>query len=265
MQCTYGPNYRSKTGLLTAVKTSRMAGPILEGQHRTAPHPRTDSPSQRRQPQTIIQREQRTIDETPLPASLVSHRLPSHPTVPADTPNFELGPSARGASHNAPDQESRSNIAERATRESSGDPDKEREGGALLSASVGSIEDGGDDAKRDPSRQGGGGDKGKGRARVSDVAKPGLELTVDTAAEDGPIWREPFEVKWIRKERLPFAQLRHLRNPWNHNREVKVSRDGTELEPVVGRALLDEWDRVETSLPSGRTDHDAHSETLKHR
>ena len=63
--------------------------------------------------------------------------------------------------------------------------------------------------------------------------------------DEGPIWGEPFQVEWIRTERLPFYRTRHLRNPWNHDREVKVSRDGTELEPSVGQALLEEWDKPE--------------------
>lgn len=58
-------------------------------------------------------------------------------------------------------------------------------------------------------------------------------------------WGAPFRVEWIKTTRLPFWRTRHLRNPWNHEREVKVSRDGTELEPGVGQALLDEWDRPE--------------------
>ena len=93
----------------------------------------------------------------------------------------------------------------------------------------------------------GGVDKGKGRERDSgsDVATSGLGPTVVNKAEDGPVWGNPFQVKWIRQERLPFPRLRHLRNPWNHNREVKVSRDGTELEPLVGQALVDEWDKTE--------------------
>lgn len=56
-------------------------------------------------------------------------------------------------------------------------------------------------------------------------------------------WGTPFKIQWIRTQRLPFSRTRHLRNPWNHEREVKVSRDGTELEPGVGQALLDEWDK----------------------
>jgi hypothetical protein len=64
---------------------------------------------------------------------------------------------------------------------------------------------------------------------------------------DGAIWGEPFKIEWVRTGRLPFYRTRHLRNPWNNDREIKVSRDGTELEPGVGQALLDEWDRPEPS------------------
>ena len=41
----------------------------------------------------------------------------------------------------------------------------------------------------------------------------------------------PFKIQWIKIGTLPFNQTGHLRNPWNSNREVKVSRDGTEVEP----------------------------------
>ncbi|CAE7134128.1 unnamed protein product [Rhizoctonia solani] len=57
-------------------------------------------------------------------------------------------------------------------------------------------------------------------------------------------WGKPFKIRWIKTEKLPFHRTRHLRNPWNSDREVKVSRDGTEVEPAVGQRLLDEWDRV---------------------
>ena len=57
-------------------------------------------------------------------------------------------------------------------------------------------------------------------------------------------WGECFAVQWLSTEKLPFHRTRHLRNPWNHDREVKVSRDGTELEPGVGERLLDEWERL---------------------
>ncbi|KAI0821953.1 YT521-B-like domain-containing protein [Trametes gibbosa] len=68
--------------------------------------------------------------------------------------------------------------------------------------------------------------------------------------DEGPSWGEPFKVEWIRSDRLPFTRTRHLRNPWNHDKEVKVSRDGTELEPAVGQALLDEWEKFEQAPPS---------------
>lgn len=60
----------------------------------------------------------------------------------------------------------------------------------------------------------------------------------------------PFKVEWLRTERLSFLRTRHLRNPWNHGRQVKVSRDGTELEPDVACQLLEEWDRPPPPAPS---------------
>ena len=49
---------------------------------------------------------------------------------------------------------------------------------------------------------------------------------------------KPFRIVWVSTERLPFYRTRGLRNPWNANREVKIARDGTELEPSVGRRLV---------------------------
>lgn len=81
-------------------------------------------------------------------------------------------------------------------------------------------------------------------------------------APDG--WGKVFRVEWIKHGGLPFHRIRHLRNPWNADREVKVSRDGTEVEPGrfpfrplslivsgVGTQLMGEWDRVGTDLPDG--------------
>lgn len=65
-------------------------------------------------------------------------------------------------------------------------------------------------------------------------------------------WGTPFRVRWIIVSGLPFHSTRILRNPWNKDREVKVSRDGTELEPFVGRALLDSW---EVPLPDSADAH----------
>lgn len=51
-------------------------------------------------------------------------------------------------------------------------------------------------------------------------------------------WGKPFKLEWISASRVPFYRTRGLRNPWNANREVKIARDGTELEPNVGRRLV---------------------------
>lgn len=67
-------------------------------------------------------------------------------------------------------------------------------------------------------------------------------------------WGKPFKVEWISTTRLPFYRTRGLRNPWNSNREVKIARDGTELETATGRRLLGLFHRllspVASSMPN---------------
>ena len=65
----------------------------------------------------------------------------------------------------------------------------------------------------------------------------------DGIQDNGPVWGKSFKVEWVQTNHLPFYRTRQLRNPWNRDREVKVSRDGTELEPTIGQALLEEWDK----------------------
>jgi hypothetical protein len=57
-------------------------------------------------------------------------------------------------------------------------------------------------------------------------------------------WGKPFKIEWISTNRLPFYRTRGLRNPWNANREVKIARDGTELEPSVGERLVHMFHRL---------------------
>lgn len=64
-------------------------------------------------------------------------------------------------------------------------------------------------------------------------------------------WGKPFKVEWISTNRLPFYRTRGLRNPWNANREVKIARDGTELEPSVGERLLQMFHRLGPSTAPG--------------
>ncbi|KAI0538279.1 YT521-B-like domain-containing protein [Xylaria digitata] len=63
-------------------------------------------------------------------------------------------------------------------------------------------------------------------------------------------WGKPFKLEWLSTIRLPFYKTRGLRNPWNSNREVKIARDGTELEPTVGRKLIGLFARVQSPVPA---------------
>ena len=62
-------------------------------------------------------------------------------------------------------------------------------------------------------------------------------------ASEGQNWGKQFAIEWISQARLPFYRTRGLRNPWNANREVKIARDGTEIEPSVGRRLVQMFHR----------------------
>jgi hypothetical protein len=77
-------------------------------------------------------------------------------------------------------------------------------------------------------------------------------------------WGRPFRVDWIRTDHLSFSRVKHLRNPWNHGREVKISRDGTELEPSIGQQLLEGWEKRSPS-PSGTIPAPADSPRTAHR
>lgn len=46
-----------------------------------------------------------------------------------------------------------------------------------------------------------------------------------------------FKVDWICRKELPFTATLHLHNPWNDGKQVKISRDGQEIEPHVAEEL----------------------------
>ena len=90
----------------------------------------------------------------------------------------------------------------------------------------------------------GGGDSESGSDNES-------EISSDRSAameEDTKTWGKPLKLEWLSTSRLPFYRTRGLRNPWNSNREVKIARDGTELEPSVGRKLIGLFNRVQTPV-----------------
>ena len=52
-----------------------------------------------------------------------------------------------------------------------------------------------------------------------------------------PAWGSIFKVKWQTIYDLSFNDVMHLRNPYNEGKPIKISRDGQEVEPSVGRQL----------------------------
>ncbi|GAA95421.1 uncharacterized protein L969DRAFT_92556 [Mixia osmundae IAM 14324] len=47
-----------------------------------------------------------------------------------------------------------------------------------------------------------------------------------------------FALEWVAVRPLSFASTKHLKNAFNRNKEAKIGRDGTELDPLLGDALL---------------------------
>lgn len=84
------------------------------------------------------------------------------------------------------------------------------------------------------------------------VANKEVEKEDSILDTDAQAFGKPFKIEWLATNRLPFYRTRGLRNPWNANREVKIARDGTELETSVGRRLLQMFQRAPTeSAPQG--------------
>ncbi|KAB8232525.1 putative YT521-B-like splicing factor [Aspergillus alliaceus] len=76
-------------------------------------------------------------------------------------------------------------------------------------------------------------DEGRSKIKrsVADVAEEVAESGFQSIGK-------PFRIQWLSTERVPFHRTRGLRNPWNANREIKIARDGTEIEPAVGERLM---------------------------
>ena len=71
----------------------------------------------------------------------------------------------------------------------------------------------------------------------------GAETDGTSGSASPQVWGKPFKIEWLSTNRLPFYRTRGLRNPWNANREVKIARDGTELETGVGKRLVQMFHR----------------------
>lgn len=87
---------------------------------------------------------------------------------------------------------------------------------------------------------------------VSDVVSENSESvrSLQDGEGGGKAWGKPFQLEWLSTTRLPFYRTRGLRNPLNSNREVKIARDGTELEPNMGRRLIGLFNRGHSPIPA---------------
>ncbi|KAK4040505.1 zinc finger CCCH domain-containing protein 45 [Parachaetomium inaequale] len=90
---------------------------------------------------------------------------------------------------------------------------------------------------------GGQDDEGSGGSAGGDTGS--VRSGPDSSTSEPKAWGKPFRLEWLSTARLPFYRTRGLRNPWNSNREVKIARDGTELEPSVGRKLIGLFNRAQ--------------------
>ncbi|KAL2178623.1 YT521-B-like domain-containing protein [Thermothelomyces heterothallicus CBS 202.75] len=91
-------------------------------------------------------------------------------------------------------------------------------------------------------------DEGSGASAGGDTGS--VRSGRDSSASEPKAWGKPFRVEWLSTTRLPFYRTRGLRNPWNSNREVKIARDGTELEPSVGRRVIGLFNKVQSPVPN---------------
>ncbi|MCJ1377418.1 hypothetical protein MMC17_000513, partial [Xylographa soralifera] len=85
-----------------------------------------------------------------------------------------------------------------------------------------------------------GADTGETKGEVSPDEADDVPAETPSGAQ---AFGKPFKIEWLSTNRLPFYRTRGLRNPWNANREVKIARDGTELETGVGRRLVQMFHR----------------------
>jgi hypothetical protein len=88
-------------------------------------------------------------------------------------------------------------------------------------------------------------DDGPGDSAVGGDARS-VPSSQEGSGAEPQAWGKPFRLEWLSTTRLPFHRTRGMRNPWNSNREVKIARDGTELEPSVGRRLIGLFNRAQT-------------------
>ncbi|KAF9427029.1 hypothetical protein BGZ94_005634 [Podila epigama] len=82
-------------------------------------------------------------------------------------------------------------------------------------------------------------------------------------------WGTKFPIRWLHVRKVPFSKTSHLFNPYYENREIKLSKDGTEVESSVGEQLVALFQKSKSTKQdqesSGDTESPAHSETHRHK
>jgi len=91
-------------------------------------------------------------------------------------------------------------------------------------------------------------EEGSGGGSVGDTNS--VKSGHDGGTGESKAWGKPFRLEWLSITKLPFYRTRGLRNPWNSNREVKIARDGTELQPAVGRKLIGLFSHASVQSPA---------------
>lgn len=66
----------------------------------------------------------------------------------------------------------------------------------------------------------------------------GIVSSTPRAMMNDEVKNKPFRIEWLSVRKVPFQRTRGMRNLWNGNKEVKVARDGTELETKAGRRIV---------------------------
>lgn len=167
------------------------------------------------------------------PAAKISFAPPQPAPVPADNPVTEPGAAgaAGGTALNDPDQPTATITPASATAPRGRIIDDSARGTIFWEAD-------GAEASADTDSGGtGSGEGGSGEGSGSgDEESPSPPLACSGAG--GAAWGKPFSVEWESTRRVPFFRTRGLKNAWNAGREVKIARDGTEIETRVGRRLI---------------------------
>ncbi|KAG0372356.1 hypothetical protein BGX24_000364 [Mortierella sp. AD032] len=88
---------------------------------------------------------------------------------------------------------------------------------------------------------------------IEQAAKEGRQLTYDEAeaisrdSTTTKTWGTMFRIKWMDMHKVSFTRTTHMLNPLYENREVKVSKDGTEVDPTVGEQLVGLFKKTSSS------------------